>query len=74
MAQVNLGELYSLGHGVQRDLAAAFFWWSLAAEQGHAWAQEQGDKLAARLSDDDRTRAERMLADWRAGGRAAGGP
>ncbi len=74
MAQVNLGELYSLGRGVQRDLAAAFFWWSLAAERGQAWAQEQGDKLAARLSNDDRARAERLLADWRAGGRATGGP
>ncbi len=74
VAQINLGELYSLGRGVQRDLALAFFWWSLAAERGQAWAQEQGDKLAPRLSDDDRARAERLLADWRAGGRAAGGP
>ncbi len=38
-AQNFLGVMHALGHGVDRDLAAAAFWYRQAAEQGSAIAQ-----------------------------------
>ena len=38
-AQVNLGDLYSIGFGVPKDKTEAVKWYRLAAEQGHARAQ-----------------------------------
>ncbi len=37
--QFFLGCLYSAGHGVEKDNVQAAAWWRKAAEQGHAWAQ-----------------------------------
>ncbi|MCR5259748.1 MAG: sel1 repeat family protein, partial [Desulfovibrio sp.] len=39
VAQANLGQLYSNGHGVRRDYAQARAWFEKAAEQGNAVAQ-----------------------------------
>lgn len=39
MAQCALGELYQTGKGVKQDYAQAVHWYSKAAEQGHADAQ-----------------------------------
>ena len=38
-AQLNLGFMYTLGHGVPKNYAAAASWYRKAAEQGHASAQ-----------------------------------
>ena len=38
-AQNHLGNMYDNGYGVDRDYAKAVKWWRLAADQGHASAQ-----------------------------------
>lgn len=38
-AEANLGLMYELGQGVNKDFVEAFKWYRLAAEQGTAWAQ-----------------------------------
>ena len=38
-AQVNLGIMYAKGQGVDRDSGAAFKWYRLAADKGHAKAE-----------------------------------
>jgi TPR repeat protein len=38
-AQVNLGNLYMKGHGVEQDYQAAYRWYLRAAQQGQAMAQ-----------------------------------
>jgi TPR repeat protein len=39
LAQVSLGNIYYLGHGVPQDYAEAVKWYRLAADQGYALAQ-----------------------------------
>ena len=39
MAQGNLGWMYSNGHGVEQSDAQAVHWYTKAAEQGNAIAQ-----------------------------------
>lgn len=39
-AQFNLGQAYKLGRGVKMDMAQAEHWYALAAQQGHAQAED----------------------------------
>lgn len=39
-AQFNLGQAYKLGRGVKMDMAQAERWYALAAQQGHAQAED----------------------------------
>ena len=39
-AQFNLGQAYKLGRGVKMDMAQAEGWYALAAQQGHAQAED----------------------------------
>ena len=41
VAQLNLGELYSRGRGVERDLVQAHLWLSRAAAQGRQWPRQR---------------------------------
>ena len=65
VAQLNLGELYARGLGVPRDLVEAYTWFGLAAEQGRAWAAQQRDRLAVRLTVSERADAEARMAPFR---------
>jgi TPR repeat protein len=38
-AQLEVGEAYRYGKGVEQDEEKAFKWWKLAAEQGHERAK-----------------------------------
>ncbi|MBQ2481415.1 MAG: SEL1-like repeat protein, partial [Treponema sp.] len=38
-AQYNLGVMYDCGRGVEQDYEKAFEWYTKAAEQGNAYAQ-----------------------------------
>ncbi len=67
VAQMNLGEMYATARGVERDLARAYFWLSLAADQGKGWAAERREVIAARMSANERARAEALLKGRRAG-------
>lgn len=65
VGQLNLGDMYARGRGVERDSVEAWVWLSLAAEQGRAWAEQRRSSLEERMTDDDRALAEQRLAGRR---------
>ena len=63
-AQLNLGELYSQGRGVPRNLKLAYVWLGLAAEQGRRWPARQLTEIAAQMSRTELDEARRLLDAW----------
>ena len=63
-AQFYLGGLYYEGAGVPDDVGLAFFWWSLAAEGGHAKADELRELAERELSGEDRDAILRRAETW----------
>lgn len=61
-AQYNLGIMcFQGGQGLDKDLAMAYVWFSRAADQGDGDAQRMCDQVAARLTDEQRSQARRLL-------------
>ncbi len=67
VAQLNLGDLYSRGSGVLRDLVQAYMWLPLAAAQGRRWADRRRREVAAGMTAAERAEAERLAEAWRPG-------
>lgn len=65
-AQYRYGQLLAEGHGVERDMAAAYTWFRLAAAAGHISADRAANSLQARLSRDALDAARQAEADFRA--------
>ena len=55
-AQYNLGQMYGNGRGVPQDDKTAVKWYTLAAEQGHAYAQTQVEELQMKIADQNELR------------------
>ncbi len=69
-AQYQLGQLYFDGTGVQRDYAAAYLWFSLAATQAPLVDNRKGllelrNIAAARLTPEQVAEAARRVAAWK---------
>lgn len=60
-AMFNLAVMLAQGEGGDKDLAAAYAWCALAKSQGHEQAAAALPALAARLSPDEKARADAML-------------
>jgi len=60
-AMFNLAVMLSQGQGGDKDLAAAYAWCTLAKSQGHEQAATALPAIAAKLSPDDKARADAML-------------
>ncbi|MEO6278235.1 tetratricopeptide repeat protein [Roseateles sp.] len=60
-AMFNLAVMLAQGQGGDKDMAAAYAWCTLAKAQGHEQAAAALPVLEARLSADDKARAEAML-------------
>lgn len=65
VAQMNLGDFYVSGTGVDRDLGQAAFWLKRAAEQGYQWARERLSEITPEMSAGDRGRMAELEAAWR---------
>ena len=50
VGQLNLGDLYSRGLGVERDLVEAYVWFSRAAAQGRRWPRARLEALEASMT------------------------
>lgn len=59
-AQFFVGGLYMDGSGVEEDVVQAHAWWQLAAEQGHAKAQEFLDLIEAIMTEEQRQQATQL--------------
>jgi TPR repeat protein len=66
VAQLNLGELYSGGVGVERDLVEAHVWLGLAAQGGNRWASEFRQRIASEMTPLQRDEAMARLDSWTA--------
>jgi TPR repeat protein len=64
-AQFYVGGLYRDGSGVAVDLAEAYFWWSLAARQGHGRAKRYLEALESELLPAELAQAKRRSDDWK---------
>lgn len=60
-AMFNLAVMLAQGQGGDKDMAAAYAWCTLAKAQGHAQAAAALPALEARLSPQERARADAML-------------
>jgi len=63
-AQHNLGMLYYLGKGVDRDPVRAYFWVKLAALQGDEVAREAVATVAADLTPEQIQKADAEADAW----------
>ncbi|MDR7331695.1 tetratricopeptide repeat protein [Roseateles asaccharophilus] len=60
-AMFNLAVMLAQGQGGDKDMAAAYAWCTLAKGQGHEQAATALPAIAAKLSPEDKARAEAML-------------
>ena len=65
IAQFSLGLMYGKGEGVTQDYVQAHLWFNLAAEQGDTDAAEFCDSVAAKMTRDQITEAQRLAREWR---------
>ena len=63
-AQQNLGYLYAAGQGVSQDIIEAHKWYNIAAGHGIVSAAANRDVLAATMTDEQITEAERRALAW----------
>ena len=59
-----LGKAYARGLGVLRNLTEAHKWYNLAASRGIAEAADERDALEAKMTGDERARAEELASQW----------
>ena len=69
-AQANLGTLYANGQGVEQDDVQAHMWLNLAASRAmkrklRRAFRKKRDSVAARLSPEQLTEAQRLAQEWR---------
>lgn len=65
VAQLNLGDLYARGVGVERDFVQAYLWLDLAARQGREWAARRRGEVAAGMTPAQTAKARALISDWR---------
>jgi hypothetical protein len=63
-AQFELGMLYALGKGVERDYISAWKWTEIAARQNEPYADFIRDEVAANMNGGEIGTARRQANDW----------
>ena len=69
-----LGKAYARGLGVLRNLVEAHKWYNLAASRGIADAADERDALEAKMTGDERARAEELASQWQQAQTDVGSP
>jgi len=59
-AQYAMGLIYAEGRGVEVDLAQAYYWLSLAVDQGDRDAWLLGTSIGAQMTEEEHQAAERL--------------
>lgn len=65
IAQLNLGDFYARGIGVERDPVQASLWLGLAGKSGNDWANARNAAISTGMTADEKSRAADMIARWR---------
>jgi hypothetical protein len=64
-AQFYLGVMYTNGRGVPQDDVQAYMWFNLSAALGQGEdAVKARDRVASRLTPDQRAEAQRLAREW----------
>lgn len=63
-AQLELGMLYALGNGVERDYVAAWMWTEIAARQKEPYAEFMRDEVAANMNKAEIAKARQEADAW----------
>ena len=66
ISQLNLGELYSTGVGVERDMVEAYVWLGLAARGGNGWAADRQERIASQMTPSQVDGGAARLESWTA--------
>ena len=66
-AMLALGRAYVKGLGVPQDYVEAHKWLNLAAAEGNAQAASERDALAAKMTAEERSEAQKLARTWRSG-------
>ena len=67
-AQLNLGNMYAVGQGAPQDDVQAHMWSNLAASRSTGEDRENAvigrDRVADRMTPEDRSEAQRLAREW----------
>ena len=63
-AQAELGRLYAFGRGTPPDYVQARMWIALAAKGGDTSANKYADIIAAKMTPDEISKAQKLAAAW----------
>ena len=66
VAQLNLGDLYARGVGVEADPVQAWLWLGLAARAGNAWAALRQAEVGRLMSSTQLAEGQSLLGKWTA--------
>lgn len=64
VAQLNLGDYYSRGQGLERDLVQAHFWLSLAVAQGRNWPAARRAAIVPLMTEAEIAQARALVENW----------
>ncbi len=64
-AQFDLGLMYSAGHQVEQDYVIAHKWFNLAALNGLGRARREREEIAAIMSANEISEAQRLAREWK---------
>lgn len=59
-----LGDVYSRGVGVPKDLVQSYMWFDLADRGGHKLARDMRDSEASKLQPEQLVRARQLVDEW----------
>ena len=63
-AQLKLGYVYAIGHGVPKDYVQAYAWFNIAAAQGHEKAKEYLKEITKEMPTADITKAQELSREY----------
>lgn len=62
-AQCNLGVMYATGEGITQDVVQAHMWFDLARSGGYADAVQNRERVAAKMTPDQKKKAQDMARE-----------
>jgi hypothetical protein len=64
-SQLDIGELYEAGQGIAQDYVQAHMWYNLAAAAGVPGAEARRNELAAKMTPEQLSEAQKLASQWR---------
>ena len=65
-AYLSLAGMYEKGEGIPQDNVQAYMWYDVAQLRGNESAARYRDKVARRMTQDQKAEAQRLVREWMA--------